>query len=702
MKIGTLVTITLLLLCGFAGAQNTFCSANGPCTVTGAWSFTGPTTLPPLTLFRGRIDATTFAGADMCAKVNAAWTYAVGLGLGYGEVDATGFHGEQDVATNCFASFPANVTTPKVFTGLLRLAPDVKIVTSVTQNPPTNLIIDGGSGWVWPNASSADYSTLQGAAFIPSNTFDWASQKAVLTLGFATTGATGPRGIWLQNVGVDCIPPGGTYHSGSIGIYNGHSQENTGGDGVFVYNCTRGIELEADDTFGGSQNSGPWKRLNIQAPNVPNTETNWIGFDYCSDTNPAVAVCKTNRGIDGATFSGPGSVGSVAVSINSSDFKVRNTSVEYTQYAVELGRFHAAQGATLDSITGQGHSDFNMTAVVHSVSGSVTSFMATNISAASHPRTDYLIQDESTAGKSICNTASLTSGSPCFGATVSTPSLSFYSASFQTGYGNSRTVVWNSPAATSDMSISGNAASASTASLCPTCFASESTPPANTNWTLSNSDRFKFINMSPTAAAGVTATLPATIPDANWSATIMNTSNAFPVFINPNGINLNGSTQNWTLPPQASMTISTQGTSYHASTGWNGTNSLVNRPNALTFSQTTSTGDQNITCRVTSTICPAGMYRITLHVTVTAAGTAGTFQPYCAYTDASATVHNPVSATPLGLGTTSLTTIGNSYGGQCVVESSGAGNIKYGVTLTGATGTPTFRVNATAERISIQ
>jgi hypothetical protein len=679
--------------CAAAGSYNEQISGsafstvnNTPVTLSGSGDvlqsgnniFTGTNTF---TFLRGRVDATQMTGTDMCAKVNAAWTYAVGLGLGYGEVDATGFHGRQDVSTNCFANFPANATTPKVFNGLLKLAPDVKIVSSVTQNPPTSVIIDGGSAWVWPVNGSSTFGTLMGAMFMPADTFNWATEKAVLTLGYSGGGSTNPRGVWLQNIGVSCTGPNGTYHSGSIGIYNGVAQENTGGDGVSVYNCTRGIEIENDGSIGGAQNSGPWKRLNIQAANVPTSETAWIGFDYCSDT--AAGLCKTNRGIDGATFTGPigGAASSVAVSINGSSFAARNVTIEETQYGVELGRYHAALGVTLDNISGQGHTDFNMTAVVHVVSGSTTAFNAFSVSSEQQQRSDYVIQDEGTGGLSLCGQSSVAVGSPCNGATQTTPAVMFYSCSNQIGYGVSRSCIWNTPAQQGFGTSGGVITSVANVTLDATSFA-------------------QAIELIPTTTAGLTATLPATPPNKNWYATIINGANAFPAFINPNGVNLMGATSTWTIPPQGSCTIYTTGTSYYANCGTS-QSSLIVAPLVQNF--TTTSGDQNITCRVTASACPAGVYRITIHATVTAVGTAGTFQPYCGYTDQSTTVHNPVNATPLGLSNTSLTTIGNTYAGECLVESKGGGsNIKYGVTFTGATGSPSVRVNASAERISIQ
>jgi hypothetical protein len=560
---------------------------------------------------RGVIDASAMPGNDLCEKVNAAWNYALSLGWGYAEVDATEFTGRQDVAGNCFASFPATASSQKGFVGRLRLAPDVKIVTSLTQNPPTSIVIDGGSSWIWPTFGSSTYANNAGAQFIPADNFDWSTQRAVLTLGYTGGGTTNPRGVWLQDVGVNCISPSNVYHSGSIGILNAVAQENTGGEGVFVYGCTEGVDIENEGNMGGAQNSGPWRRLNIQANGVPTSETGWIGFNYCGHTGN----CKTNRGIDGATFTGPigGAPGSVAVSINSSNFAVRNTSIEETQYGIELGRYHAALGVTLDSITGQGHPDFNMTAIVHSVAGSLTALTATNISAASQTRTDYLMQDESKDGKTICNTASSTAGSACFGATVATAALTFYSCSFQTGYGNYRTCIGNHPSWASNMSISGNAATATTAGsattaawatnanaaqsattattaitatsattattattantalACPSCTGGMFTQSVNTDYTATLGDKAKLIRMTP-VANNVTLNLPATPPSPSWWIAVKSVNIlGFTTSINSNGANVDGaptSTVPVTIPQGQNMMIWTNGASYYT-VRWN-------------------------------------------------------------------------------------------------------------------------------------
>jgi hypothetical protein len=649
----------------------------GSNTHSGTETFTGSGN--KFTFLSGRVDASMpqFAGVDMCASINNARAYVVSLGYGFGEIDATGFHGRQDVITNCFANSPANATTPQPWLEMLKLAPDVKIPTSVAQNPSTGTFIDGGSPWVWPVQGSAQFASQMGAQFIAADGFNYTTQKAVLVLGY-NAGTTNPRAVWLQNLGVNCISPSGTYTSGSIGIYNDQSQENTGGEGVFVNGCTTDIKIENTGSFSGAQNSGPWKRLVLQSVGVPTSETNWVAFDYCSTSG----FCKTNRGIDGATISGPtgGAAGSVGVAVNSSDIAVRNVSCEEVQFCVELAKTHAAKGVTIDNITGQGHPDFNMQAVLHVVPGSITAFTAFNISSAEGQRSDYVIQDEGTGGLTLCGQASITAGSPCFGATKTTPVVTFYSCSTQSGYGVPRKCIWNTPAQQGFGTDGGATSTSANLTLDATSFA-------------------QTLVITPSSSAGLTAMLPATPPNKNWYATIINGSLGFPLFISPNGVNLMGSTATWTVAPQTSCMVYTNGTSYYAACSAAQT-SLIALPNALSI--TTSSGDQNITCRVAGGACPAGMYRITVHATVTAAGTAGTFQPYCGYTDQSGTAHNPVNATALGLNSTSLTAIGNTYAGECVVESKGTGNIKYGVSFAGATGTPTVRVNAAAERISIQ
>jgi hypothetical protein len=546
---------------------------------------------------RGTVDASLMPGNDMCDQVNAAWSYAVSRGWGFAEVDATAFTGRQDVATNCFASFPASSSSPKSFVGELRLAPDVKIVTSVTQNPPTSLVIDGGSFWVWPTFGASTFNTNMGAQFIPADNFDWTTQRAVLTLGYATGGGTNPRGVWLQNIGVDCISPNNSYHPGSIGILNAVAQENTGGDGVYVYGCTEGIDIENEGNIGGAQNSGPWRRLNIQANGVPSTEGGWIGFDYCGHTGN----CKTNRGIEGGTFTGPmGAAGAVAVSVNSSNFAVRNVSIEEVQHGVELGRYHPALGVTLDNISAQGHIDYDVEAVVHVSPNFLTAFIAMNISSDQQQRSNYTIEDEGIGGLSLCGQASATAGSPCYGAHQITPVVTFYSCSYQTGYGNVRSCIGNSPAKPSNMSISGNAAtataavsattavwatnattakiataattattaiSATTALTCPTCTGGVFTQAVNTDYMATSADKAKLIRMTP-VANNVTFNLPAIPPSSSWWVVVQSVNVlGFVTSINSKGANVDGSptaTTPVTVQQGQNIMIWSNGTSYYS------------------------------------------------------------------------------------------------------------------------------------------
>lgn len=515
------------------------------------WDGTAWSGIPSSVSFRGVIDASLpqFAAADMCASMNLARSYAISLGLSYAEISMKGFHGRQDVNTNCWANTPSNGTSPEGFLELDYFASDTKAVTSVNQNPLTSTIIDGGSPWIWPHSNSTDLITNQGFKFIPSDTFNWGTQKAVLTLGFSG-GTTNPRGLWLTRMGVECLSLSGIYTSGSKGILNALSQEMTGGEHVFVYNCTEGIDIEWDAAFVGSQNSGGWHDINIQAPNIPASETAYIGFNYCGHT--AGARCKMNKGVDGGTINGPiGATTGVGVSVNSGNFAVRNLSMEALNYGVDIGTVNQAFGVTIDNVTTEGHSDTRTTAIIHGSLNNQTSFTALNISANASPFTDYIIQDEGTDGQSICGVNTATVGRPCNGATKTTASISLYSCTTQAGYGVSRKCLPN--AAT------------------PPAAGGEVTSTLNGNYTTTIADNGKLIRMTP-AANNVTFTLPATPPFANWYVWVQSVNNlGFTTSINSSGTAIDGnptSTTPITIPQTQTMLITTNGTTYHTVRPW--------------------------------------------------------------------------------------------------------------------------------------
>jgi hypothetical protein len=89
---------------------------------------------------------------------------------------------------------------------------------------------------------------------------------------------------------------------------------------------------------------------------------------------------------------------------------------------------------------------------------------------------------------------------------------------------------------------------------------------------------------------------------------------------------------------------------------------------------------------------PAGLYRVTYYINVTAAGTAGTVQFLIGYTD------DAGSKTQTGT-SVSLTTLGNMASGVMVLYTTGAAQVLYMATVAGATGTPTYSLTLQVERL---
>ena len=84
------------------------------------------------------VDATTQSGSDLCAKIATAWSTLSAISTSGGIVDARGFSGTQNCAGSMFTNYPDNSS----FNGLLLLAPNVDIVTAVTQHVSSGAIVD--------------------------------------------------------------------------------------------------------------------------------------------------------------------------------------------------------------------------------------------------------------------------------------------------------------------------------------------------------------------------------------------------------------------------------------------------------------------------------------------------------------------------------------------------------------------------------
>jgi hypothetical protein len=96
--------------------------------------------------------------------------------------------------------------------------------------------------------------------------------------------------------------------------------------------------------------------------------------------------------------------------------------------------------------------------------------------------------------------------------------------------------------------------------------------------------------------------------------------------------------------------------------------------------------------------CPVGVYRVTVYVAVTTAGTAGTLDISLGWNDGAAarTATNGSNGMPPDI---SLTSTSNFAQGSTIVKPDGTHDITYAITLAGVTGTPKYAIFVDLERL---
>jgi hypothetical protein len=175
------------------------------------------------------IDATQSSGSDMCAKISAAATAQYNVSPGGGIIDARGFSGSQTCAGNMFANWPGNGFWSVVLLG------DVQITTGAAQVIPTRTTLRGVS----PYNDTVSSGQAGGASIKASGTFP--TGTALISLGSSNPAFA----IHLDHIAVDC-----SAISGSIGVQNLYSQEQTVVDHIVIRGCYTGLQvsLDAGDT----------------------------------------------------------------------------------------------------------------------------------------------------------------------------------------------------------------------------------------------------------------------------------------------------------------------------------------------------------------------------------------------------------------------------------------------------------------------
>jgi hypothetical protein len=259
---------------------------------SGAFTFTGEVTcIGEICQFSGgecsagQYCLTTTAGyTDACSALNAFRSDLISSGVTDADINATAvFTGTKYVSTACWDTVP--ITSINGWSEHDYFSGDLKLVTPVNlQVIPTGVTVEAPMAFIWPVDYSSQYATTTGAQFIAAV----AASGPLVQMGTPAITSTDPRGSQLKGIGANCIDPTGGWNAGSIGIQNGYSQENTGGDFVMINGCAVGLDLEnfpdnktpppGGTYIGGSQNSAQWRHLIIESVGVPALPTTSVGL----------------------------------------------------------------------------------------------------------------------------------------------------------------------------------------------------------------------------------------------------------------------------------------------------------------------------------------------------------------------------------------------------------------------------------------
>jgi len=271
------------------------------------------------------VDATLQTGADMCAKINSAWTVLDGLSAAGGIVDARGFRGTQTCAGSMWSSVPSGNFAATLITGA------VNIVTSVSQVRPTN------TDWIsYGHATTTPYSNI-GTSMQPSNSFptstpieQWGSTGAVFQ-------------VQDHNIRISCLPPNGTPITGSIGIQNKWAEEGSMLDNVDIDGCMNaGLDIETSQ----AQNSGPYN-VGVTMNSVSNT-----GAVAIRVGNASGSVMYPLRPITG-TINGQGATSEALVGIAvdfASGIDLSDIHCEQFVTCVEIGANHSTHSVLVQNL----------------------------------------------------------------------------------------------------------------------------------------------------------------------------------------------------------------------------------------------------------------------------------------------------------------------------------------------------------------
>jgi len=233
------------------------------------------------------VNASLFAGADMCAKISAAATAMNGVNAFGGIIDAEGFSGDQVCAGNMFASWPGGGFGATVVLGAVR------IVTQVPQVIPTRTRLRGypapyndtpTSGQEWGTSIQACDATKCSAAFPSATATVTISNATPAVISWTAHGLAANQGVFFTTTGTLPAPliPNAEYYVISAGLTANACEVSTSVGGAAVNTTNAGSGTHTGTTMT------PVVALGSSNP-AYTIELNHIAID-CTTPSTTVAV----------------------------------------------------------------------------------------------------------------------------------------------------------------------------------------------------------------------------------------------------------------------------------------------------------------------------------------------------------------------------------------------------------------------------
>ena len=233
-----------------------------------------------------------------------------------------------------------------------------------------------------------------GAVIQPANSFS--TSTPVIEFGNSADASAVPQGQRLRNMAINCLPPSGTYISGSIGILDDYGEENAGGDGLFIDSCKIAIDIEGANAI----NSGPWNNTIVHFDAV--TESGALCVRY--GTTASSGTSGPNRGFHGISCDGESATTEIATGfqLDDSNIALDGLNIEAITTGIEVGANHSVYGVTIGNVhcIGTSSPSYPMTTCVDLSSANTASATLTNINAPSSFVTN-VVKDNNANGATI-------------------------------------------------------------------------------------------------------------------------------------------------------------------------------------------------------------------------------------------------------------------------------------------------------------